>query len=188
VHPSTQVPDDATLERDEPLQRCETLTRERDDLRRERDELSRERTRLLETVVGVEGELGRLREQTERMSRMFVHTTRYSESVRESARHDAQLALRKARARVERTLGDLERERKLAESDLHRLQALTTETRKRLVAFTSGALEALEPEADSGLRNGRETPILDLREALQKGLGPAIRSGSDGSEAGGLDR
>ncbi len=129
-------------------------------------------------VRRLEAELERYRTHAERTSRLFLAVTDYATWVREQARHDAQLALRKARARAEKlmaTARELERtERELArrQTELERLEALTDETRTRLSAFLTTGLEVLEAEVEAG-RNDPGFGQGDLRKTLHKQLSGA---------------
>jgi hypothetical protein len=129
----------------------------------------------LDKVSRLEVELQRHREHAERMSRLFLSVTRFAEWVRENARRDADLALRKARIRVDklnRTASELERtESELArmQDELARLQTLTDETRAGLSAFLTAGLQALnsEPEDQADEASpGRS----DLQSTLQERL------------------
>jgi cell division septum initiation protein DivIVA len=139
------------------------------------EELMRERTRLADDVRRLEAELERYRDHAQRTSKMFLFATNYAVSIRESARRDAEITLRKARARAEKTLGDLDGEKKRAERELLRLQALTTETRKRLSAFTTSALQVLNAEVEETQGDGSEPDVSDLRDTLQTELTSATR-------------
>ena len=129
----------------------------------------------LAKVRRLEVELQRYREHAERTSRLFVSVTRYAEWVRENARRDSELALRKARSRVQkldRTASDLERtESELArvQDELARLQALADETRAGLSAFLAAGLQALssEPEDEADKTPPSQS---DLRDTLQERL------------------
>ena len=134
------------------------------------------REELLVEVRRLEAELERYRAHAERTSKLFLSATNYAEWVRERARHDAELALRKARAKVEK-LGskalELERtERELVRQndELARLRALTVETRTRLSAFLTAGLEVLNHEREAGQEEGPTPPLGDLPDTLQRQL------------------
>ena len=152
-----------------------------------RDALLEERDALLADVVRLETELGRYRSHAQRTSKMFQSVTSYAEWIRENARRDATLALKKARARAEKTLGDLERERDRTQRELERLHVLTAETRTRLSAFTAAALEVLNAQV-ADVKEGAAEPTLgaDLQEALQSEL--ASPSRTNHAEAETLER
>ncbi len=140
----------------------------------EHDELLR--AQLLERIDRLERELERHRELAQQTSRLFLFATNYADSIRERARRDAEVALRKARERATKIVGDAESDRRHAENELLRLQALTDETRKRLSAFTTAALQVLNAEVETGRDNVSERTLGDLQDALQSQLSPASGS------------
>jgi cell division septum initiation protein DivIVA len=116
------------------------------------DDVLREREELLAKVARLEAEFERYRAHAQRTRRMFQAATGYAEWVKENARRDAELTLRKARARADKTLGKLAQERERSERELARLQTLTAETRTRLSAFTAIALQVLEAQGVEGVQ------------------------------------
>ena len=126
-------------------------------------------------VRRLEAQLERYQEHAQRTSRLFLSVTDYADRVRESARRDAQLALRKARARVEKfenVARDLERtedELLRARAELAHLQALTEVTRGRLSDFLTAGLQALDSEA-AAPSDARSTRAGDIRETLRERL------------------
>ena len=128
------------------------------------EELERERDELSSTVA----EIGRDRDQARRTERMSALSVQFAESIRANARRDAELTLRKARKRADAMV----RERHQAEQDLLHLQALTTEARRRLAAFTSAALEILDLEVPSR-KDGSAASASDLARALHTEVGSA---------------
>lgn len=131
-----------------------------------------ERETLRAEVHRLEAELERYRSHAERTSKLFLSATNYAEWVRESARKDAELALRKASARVkqleararelERSEGELARVKR----ELDNLEALTEETRERLSAFLAAGLQALNAEGAAGDPDGHEPALGDLQDTL----------------------
>jgi DNA repair exonuclease SbcCD ATPase subunit len=124
----------------------------------------------------------RYRQHAERTSKLFLAATSYADWVRENARRDAELALRKARARVvrlERITSDLhekERERARLQSELERVQSVIDETRAQLSAFLTAGLEALHTDGPLEGEAAREPAFDDLRDALHSQLGPSSAS------------
>jgi cell division initiation protein len=153
----------------------EELLRQHQALLEKHEQLMRERTGLLDDAKRLEGELARYRDHAQRTSKIFIYATNYAESIRESARRDAEVTLRKARARAEKMLGDLESERKRAERELLRLQALTTETRKRLSAFTTSALQVLNAEVEEARGDASTPPGDDMQGTLETKLTSTTR-------------
>lgn len=146
-----------------------------DEILLEGTELSSSNDEPLTRVQQLELELERYRLHAERTSKLFLAATKYAEWVRENARRDAELALRKASARVERleaTAHKLEwAETELArkQDELRRLDALTEETRTRLSAFLTAGLEVLSTTVEPGEENG--PPSLDeLQHTLHRQL------------------
>lgn len=144
--------------------------------RQERVELSSERGELLANVHRLEAELERYRAHAERTSKLFLSATNYAEWVRERARRDAEIALRKARAKAEKlgsTARELERtevELVRARDELARLQALTDETRTRLSAFLTAGLQVLDTEREAGQEDDPKPALGDLPDTLQRQL------------------
>jgi DNA repair exonuclease SbcCD ATPase subunit len=137
--------------------------------------VSSEREELLAQVRRLEVELERYREHARRTSKLFLSASNYAGWVRENARRDAEVALRKARAKVdklEHQARELERtEHELASrrDELARLQDLTDETRTRLSAFLKAELQVLDSELAVG-RDDNPTPRDDLQGTLQERL------------------
>ena len=131
---------------------------------------------LLGKVQALELDLERYRMHAERTSKLFLAATKYAEWVRENARQDAQLALRKANARVERLeltaerLASTEAELVRKQEELERLEALTEETRARLSAYLTAGLEALSASVESGPGAGERPALGDLQDTLHRQL------------------
>jgi cell division septum initiation protein DivIVA len=131
-----------------------------------------ERDKLLAKVQQLELELERYRAHAERTSKLFLAATKYAEWVRENARRDAELALRKAGSRVKKlevAAGQLEWiETELArrQDELARLNALTEETRVRLSAFLKAGLQTLDTTVELGTEDGSARQLGDLQDTL----------------------
>ena len=156
----------------------------------ERIEPSTEHQALHAEVKRLEKELERYRTHAERTSKLFLSATSYAQWVRESARHDAELALRKVRVKVEQfeaVAGELERtELQLARAreELARLQALTDETRVRLSAFLAAGLDALNTVGVAGQADVYEPALGDLQDTLHSQLAsPAVSDPGQPAEA-----
>lgn len=160
-----------------------------EELLRQRDELVREREERLGEMRRLEKELQQYRAHAQRTSKLFDSVTSYAEWVRERARSDAELVLRKARARVEK-LGDLERQararveeldslerdREQMKRELLRLQALTDETRTRLSGFLTASLEVLNADVEAAQEGDSKPAIGDLQDTLRRELASASLS------------
>lgn len=162
------VVDESRDERERPTAADKSVT--------DRADRSSERDELLAKVRRLELELERYRTHAERTSKLFLAATKYAEWVRENARHDAELALRKTSARIERlevTAGKLEwTEAELVrrQDELERLDTLIEETRARLSAFLTAGLEALSTKVESGHEDGPTPPLTDLQDTLHRQL------------------
>jgi hypothetical protein len=135
-----------------------------------------EREQLLAKVRRLESELERFKAHAARTSKLFLAVTDYAEKVREGARRDAEIALRKARHRVER-LDRLSRELERTEHDLAsarnelaRVQKLTEDTRSRLSAFLTTGLEALDVGTTPPARPDTADIPADLDATLKEQL------------------
>jgi hypothetical protein len=114
-------------------------------------------------VAALEGELARYRDREEQASKTLLVAATHAMRVREDARRDATLALKKARAQADEMLGGLERRRAELEREVERLRQATDETRAVLAGFLSNALETLGP--------GGDAPVdASLRDALESTL------------------
>lgn len=135
-----------------------------------------EQEELLAKVSRLEVQLERYREHAQRTSKLFVSVTHYAEWVRDSARRDAELALGKARARVEKlnkTAIELERtEDELARvrDELAHLQALTDVTRERLSTFLNAGLQILDSDVVAAQDASPDPALDDLQDTLQERL------------------
>ena len=135
-----------------------------------------EHEELLAKVHRLEAELERYRAHAQRTSKLFLSATDYAQYVRERARRDAELALRKVRARVEkltvtaRELEQTEHELVRLKDELARLQALTDETRARLSAFLTTGLQIINAEVETGRADVPEPSLGDLDDTLHRQL------------------
>jgi len=110
----------------------------------EREELRREIERL-------QAELSRYRETEQLLVKTLASATTHATAIRESARRDAELALRKARVEAQKREAVAERERNDAERELLRLRRLTEQMRKGLSGFLTAKLEELHVEPEAGV-------------------------------------
>lgn len=146
----------------------------------ERDELSREREHLLAKVDRLEAELERHRAPAERTDKLLLSATNYAEWVRERARRDAEVALRKATARAEklilttRELEQTQQELVRLQDELTRLRFLADETRARLSAFLTAGLEVINAEVEPGKANGPDAASDHLDDTLRRQLPSAL--------------
>ena len=170
------LPENAPTPGDEPRQEREEPSHEHVEPRNEQSAPMPEQQELLAKVRRLEVQLDRYREHAQRTSKLFLSVTNYVEWVRENARRDAELALGKARARVEKlnkTAIELERtEDELARvrDELAHLQALTDVTRERLSAFLTAGLEALNSEIAIAQDANPNLALADLQDTLRERL------------------
>ena len=135
-----------------------------------------EHERLIAKVRKLEAELERYREHAQRTSKLFLSVTNYVEWVRESARREAELALRKARARVEKlnktaiALEQAEDELARVRDELAHLQHLTDATRERLSTFLTIGLQALHRDDAAAQDGSPNLALSDLQATLQARL------------------
>jgi cell division septum initiation protein DivIVA len=76
-----------------------------------------------ERIEWLERELEREREEVRRSNKLFLVAANYVDSMRQRARGDAELTLKKARERAAQVLGGAESERRRAETELQRVRA-----------------------------------------------------------------
>jgi hypothetical protein len=142
----------------------------------ERVEVPSERDELLGKVHRLEAELARHRARSERTSKLLLSATSYADWVRERARHDGEVALRKVNARVRkltlmtRELEATEQELVRLKGELSRLQTLTETTRAQLSAFLTAGLEVVNSSVDVGVGNGPDPDPDNLDDTLRRQL------------------
>jgi cell division septum initiation protein DivIVA len=122
---------------DDASQRTGSFVGEREELRRRIEEL--------------EADLSRLRAKEQLLVNALVSATSHATAIRESARRDAELILRKARAKARKRRAAMERARSDAERELLRLRQITEQTRRGLSGFLNAKLEELQLEAKQGM-------------------------------------
>ncbi len=135
----------------------------------------------------LEGELERHRSQEQLLAKTLVSATRYGTVIRESARREAELALRKARGEAEKLKARAVRERDDARRELLRLRRITEQMRNGLSEFLTAKVEELEVEIDD--HQGRQDD--ELETALGSALGgqsaAKTPSGPEAASHTGLD-
>jgi cell division septum initiation protein DivIVA len=125
----------------------------------------------------LEGELQRYREQEQLISRTLVSATSHAAAIRESARRDAELTLRKARAEAAKRKTAAERERHDATRELLRLRRIIEQMRSGLSVFLSAKVEELRLEETEVPEAPRHTA------EFEAALGSAIEQHSAGTAA-----
>jgi cell division septum initiation protein DivIVA len=112
-------------------------------------------------IAELEAELQRYREQEQLVAKTLVSATAQATTIREGARREAQLTLRKARAEAGRRKAAAERERDDAIRELLRLRRITEQMRKGLSAFLTKAVEELQLEETDRAQASAEKPELE---------------------------
>jgi cell division initiation protein len=114
-------------------------------------ELERECGTLRAHVAQLEADLATHREQEQLVSKALVEASSHATKIREKAREEAELILRKANARLGERAAlteRAERERAEVEQELARLRQLAQDTQHGLASFLSQTLAQLRPEAE----------------------------------------
>jgi hypothetical protein len=124
-----------------------------------------EREELRRQIEKLEADLTRFREQEQLLVSTLVSATSHAMATRESARREAELVLRKARAEAERRKAAAERARGDAERELLRLRRVTEEMRRGLSGFLTAKLEELQLEAERHMPTAQ--PDAELETALE---------------------
>jgi cell division initiation protein len=151
------------------------------ELASKRAELEGECSKLRAQVAQLEADLAGHREQEQLVSKTLLEASSHATTIREKAREEAELILRKARERhgeraalTERA----ERERANVERELLRLRQLAQETQHRLAGFLTETLAQLRPEGESETAELHQSA--DDEQALVSALETALNK--DGAE------
>ena len=115
----------------------------------------------------LERELEQYREHEELVIKTLISATSHATAIRESARREAELTLRKARAEAEKRKAGAERERDDARNELLRLRRITEQMRSGLSAFLTAQVEELRLETE-------EEPASGQNQGLEAALGSAL--------------
>jgi cell division septum initiation protein DivIVA len=132
----------------------------------ERDELRRR----IETL---EADLSRYRGKEQLLVSTLVSANGHATAIREGARRDAELLLRKARAEAQKRSAAAERARDDAERELLRLRRITEEMRSGLSGFLTAQLEELEFEAEH--ESPTAYPNAELETTLDSAVGAQLK-------------
>ena len=118
----------------------------------------------------LERELERHREHEQLAVKTLRSATSHAIAIRESARREAELTLRKARAEAEKRKIVSERERVDAKNELLRLHRITEQMRRGLSEFLTAKVEELRLESEEDLQaSGR-------KQDLEAVLGSAVEA------------
>ena len=128
-----------------------------------------------------EAEPGHPRSQEQLLAKTLMSATNHAIAIRESARREAELTLRKARAEAEKIKAGAERERDAAQRELLRLRRITEQMRSGLSAFLTSKVEELRLETEGATNSGQEE---ELETALGSALEARSATGLHGSAGG----
>lgn len=134
---------------------------------------------LHEHIRKLEAELATYREQREAIAnalvsaRTFLAITNYASKIREEARREADLMLRKVHVEIRSRLARAERERVQVERELLQLRRITNETRAGLSSFLTTALDRLQLQEGEDAHATSKTT--DVPEALHAKLEDMVR-------------
>jgi len=128
----------------------------------------------------LEGELERHRSQEQLLVKTLLSATSHATAIRESARQEAEVTLRKARIEAEELKAGAIRERDDARRELMRLRRITEQMRSGLSAFLTEKVEELrlETEDEAKAASGEEEleaalgSLLEGRSATELGSSP----------------
>jgi cell division septum initiation protein DivIVA len=109
----------------------------------------------------LEGELEHYREHEELVIKTLISATSHATAIRESARREAELTLRKARAEAEKRKMGVERERDDARNELLRLRRITEQMRSGLSEFLTAKVEELRLESEEDVPGSGQSQELD---------------------------
>lgn len=139
-----------------------------------------ERDQLRRRIETLEADLRRYREKEQLLVSTLVSANGHATAIRESARRDAELLLRKARAEAQKTNAAaqkrnaaVERARDDAERELLRLRRITEEMRSGLSGLLTAQLEELDLEAEH--ESPTAQPNAELETTLDSAVGAQLK-------------
>jgi cell division septum initiation protein DivIVA len=132
----------------------------------EREELSRR-------IEELEADVSRYREKEQLLVNTLVSATSHATAMRESARREAELILRKARAEAQKRKAAVERARGDAERELLRLRRVTEQMRRGLSGFLTEKLEELQLEVEQEMPTAE--PNAELETALESAVDARVK-------------
>jgi cell division septum initiation protein DivIVA len=121
-------------------------------------------------VEQLERELERYREDEQLALKTLRSATSHATAIRESARREAELTLRKAQAEAEKRKTGVERERDDARNELLRLRRITEQMRRGLSEFLTAKVEELRLESEE------DVPVSGQGQQLDAVLGRAAEA------------
>lgn len=152
---------------------------------------SSESNGLRDRIYDLEDELERYRSQEQLLVKTLLSATNHAAAIRESARREAELTLRKARIEAERLKAGAERERDDASHELMRLRRITEQMRNGLSAFLTAKVEELQLETGEEAMPARHESEFEaaLGSGLEGRTATELRSGAESASptAGGSE-
>lgn len=152
---------------------------------------SSESNGLRDRIYDLEDELERYRSQEQLLVKTLLSATNHAAAIRESARREAELTLRKARIEAERLKAGAERERDDASHELMRLRRITEQMRNGLSAFLTAKVEELQLETGEEAMPARQESEFEaaLGSGLEGRTATELRSGAESASptAGGSE-
>jgi cell division septum initiation protein DivIVA len=124
----------------------------------------------------LEAELERYRRDEDLLVKTLVSATSHAAAIREAARREAELTLRKARTEAQRRKVDAERERDDAVRESLRLRRIIAHMRTSLSAFLAQKVEELTPETETD----EEARASGLPAELEAALGRVVEGAPPG--------
>ena len=141
-------------------------------------ELERECVRLWDRTAALEAELAGHRQREEVLNRSLLAASNQAMTIREEARREAELILRKARAelaRREERAKNVEAERAQAEQQLLHLRASTREVQQGLASVLAETLEQLRGWAETMAEGGGGPTVVRDQLAMLGALDAALK-------------
>jgi hypothetical protein len=139
---------------------------------------------LREQIERLERELERHRLQERLLAKTLLSATSHAAAIRENARREAELTLRKARAEGEKLKAAAARERDDAKREFLRLHRITEQMRTGLSAFLAGKVEELRLETEGSTNSGQDDELdTALKTALEARSATELHGSAGGPHA-----
>jgi DivIVA protein len=126
--------------------------------------------RVRQRIVDLEGELERYREREELVTKTLLSAVSHATAIRDDARREAELTLRKAKGKAAQRRADALREQDEARRELMRLLRITDQMRRGLSDFLAEKVDELRPEAENNAASSQAQAELDaaLEDAMKQ--------------------
>lgn len=138
-------------------------------------------------IEELETELDRYRSQEQLMVDTLLLATRHAAAIRENARREAELTLRKARIEASDRKGTAELERDHAMAELIRLRRITERMRSGLSTFLASTVDELQREGVEEEQVSNQTTALEaaLASVVGSNRGTEVRQRAEDGPIGG---